>query len=62
MSDDSNDMNDPEAVYAEVRDDKLADALSEIESCFACNPDADIPFHAVLRAFNESLANADIYS
>ena len=55
--DDLRDLNDTELKYVPVSIQQLTRAVTQVESCEKCNPDAEIPFDWVLRAF----ANAREY-
>jgi len=47
--DDIRDLNDPLLLFIPITPDHLARAQRFIESCKACNPDAELPFDWLLR-------------
>jgi hypothetical protein len=53
------DLHDPELKFVPVTIMQLARAVSQVESCEKCNPDAKIPFDWVLRAFSNALDYVD---
>jgi hypothetical protein len=47
-------INDTELKYVPVSIQQLARAVAQLESCEKCNPEAEIPFDWVLRAFADA--------
>jgi hypothetical protein len=52
--DDLRDLNDTELKYVPVSIQQLARAVTQVESYEKCNPDAEIPFYGILRAFADA--------
>ena len=51
---DDDDIHDPDLKFVPVTIMQLARAVAQVESCEKCNPDAEIPFDWVVRAFVNS--------
>lgn len=52
--DDLRDLNDPELKVVPVTIMQLASAVTQVESCEKRNPEAEIPFHWILRALDDA--------
>jgi hypothetical protein len=52
--DDLRDLQDSELKFVPVSIQQLARAVTQVESCEKCNPDAEIPFDWILRAFADA--------
>jgi hypothetical protein len=52
--DDFRDLQDTEMKYVPVSIQQLARAVTQVDSCEKCNPEAEIPFDWVLRAIADA--------
>jgi len=52
--DDHRDLEDSELNFVPVSIQQLARAVTQVMSCEKCNPEAEIPFDWVLRAFADA--------
>ena len=52
--DDLRDLADTELKFVPVSIQQLARAVTQMESCEKCNPDAEIPFDWILRAMADA--------
>jgi hypothetical protein len=57
--DDLCDFNDTELKFVPVSIQQLARAVTQVESSENCNPEAEIPFDWILRAFADARGYVD---
>jgi hypothetical protein len=57
--DDLRDLDDTELKFVPVSIQQLARAVTQVESCEKCNPEAEIPFDWVIRAIADAKEYVD---